>query len=88
MIACKDDNEKTQVATNHPPIPIYSTIILHIVSFSVKSTTDEWTMFRHDTSHNGATTGNSSANYAKLLWNCTTGGAVWSSPAVSNGYVS
>ena len=56
-------------------------------SISASSSTDNWTMFRHDTSHSGTTTGNSPTNSAKLLWNFTTMQSVVSSPAVANGYV-
>jgi outer membrane protein assembly factor BamB len=54
---------------------------------SASSSTDDWTMFRHDQNHSGYTTGNSPTNSAKLLWNFTTMEAVASSPAVANGYV-
>jgi outer membrane protein assembly factor BamB len=56
-------------------------------SATASSSTDDWTMFRHDTSHSGTTTGNSPTNSAKLLWNFTTMQSVASSPAVANGYV-
>jgi eukaryotic-like serine/threonine-protein kinase len=56
-------------------------------SASVNSSTDDWTMFRHDATHSGYTNSNSSTNDAKLLWTYKTGGAVVSSPAVADGYV-
>lgn len=48
---------------------------------------DSWTMYRHDPSHSAQTTDNKSPDSAKLLWTCTTGRAVQSSPAVANGYL-
>ena len=72
-------------------ILISLTLILSCVSVasstSVSSSTDNWTMFRNDLSHSGTTTGNGSANSAKLLWNFTTMQGVMTSPAVANGYV-
>ena len=53
-------------------------------SANTSSSTDGWTMFRHDTSHNGYLTGNSPANSIKLLWAFETMSAVASSPAVAN----
>jgi outer membrane protein assembly factor BamB len=47
---------------------------------------DEWAMFHHDASHSGTTTG-ITTNYAKPLWNYSTEGSIWSSPAVTGGYV-
>ena len=70
-----------------------SLILIQSYSISVasatnaSSSTDDWTMFRHDPSHSGYTTGNSSANSAKLWWNYTTMAPVVSSPAVVNGCV-
>ncbi len=56
-------------------------------STSASSSTDDWTMFRHDTSHSGYLTGNSPTNSVKLLWTFTTMAGVVSSPAVANGRV-
>jgi outer membrane protein assembly factor BamB len=56
-------------------------------STSASSSTDDWTMFRHDPSHSGYATDNRPTNSAKLLWTCTTGRAVQSSPAVANNCV-
>ncbi len=52
-----------------------------------QSSTNDWPMFRHDPNHSGYTSSNDSMNYAKLLWNFTTGGGVVSSPAVANGFL-
>jgi len=52
-----------------------------------QSSTDDWLMFRHDPNHSGYTSSNSSMNYAKPLWNFTTGAGVVSSPSVANGSV-
>ncbi|MCW4047236.1 MAG: PQQ-binding-like beta-propeller repeat protein [Candidatus Bathyarchaeota archaeon] len=50
--------------------------------------TDEWTMFRHDSTHSGYTTCKIPTNSVKLLWTCKTWkGVRWSSPAVANGCV-
>ena len=56
-------------------------------STSSSSSTDDWSMFRHDLNHSGYTTGNSPANSVKLLWTCETWKGVRSSPAVANGCV-
>jgi outer membrane protein assembly factor BamB len=56
-------------------------------SISASSSTNNWTMFRHDTSHNGTTTESSPTNSAKLLWNFTTMQGIVTSPAVANGCV-
>jgi eukaryotic-like serine/threonine-protein kinase len=52
-----------------------------------QSSISDWPMFRHDPNHSGYTSGNGSANYAKPLWNFTTGAAVVSSPAIANGFL-
>ncbi|TFH25759.1 phospholipid carrier-dependent glycosyltransferase [Candidatus Bathyarchaeota archaeon] len=52
-----------------------------------QSSTDDWQMFRHDPNHSSYTPSNSSTNYAKPLWNFTTGAGVASSPAVANGFL-
>jgi eukaryotic-like serine/threonine-protein kinase len=52
-----------------------------------QSSTDDWRMFRYDPNHSGYTSSNGSTNYAKPLWNFTTGAAVVSSPAVANGFL-
>jgi outer membrane protein assembly factor BamB len=54
---------------------------------SDNASTDEWTMYRHDPSHSGHVSNNESPDSAKLLWTCTTGRGVQSSPAVANGYL-
>ena len=75
------------------PIILISLILIQSYYMSVASSanassiTDNWTMFRNDPNHSGATTGNSPTNSAKLLWNFTTMQGVVSSPAVANGYV-
>jgi outer membrane protein assembly factor BamB len=68
-------------------ILILSYLVSVASSTSASSTSNEWTMFRQNPNHNGYTTSNSSTNSVKPLWNYTTGRAVWSSPAVANGYV-
>lgn len=54
---------------------------------SASSSTDDWTIFRHDPNHSGYTTGNGPTNSVKPLWIYSTHAAVWSSPAVANGRV-
>ena len=54
-------------------------------SASASSSTDEWTVFRHDPSRNGYTTDGTPTSSAKLLWNFTTMEAVVSSPVIANG---
>ena len=56
-------------------------------STSASSRTDGWTMFRHDPSHSGTTTDNSTKSSAKLSWAFTTMDVVSSSLAVANGHV-
>jgi outer membrane protein assembly factor BamB len=56
-------------------------------SANAPSSSDDWTMFRHNPIHTACTTGNGTANSAKLLWIHETWGAVRSSPAVANGCV-
>jgi outer membrane protein assembly factor BamB len=56
-------------------------------SANTSSSTDDWTMFRHDPSHSGYTSGTGTTNSAKLLWIHKTWGEVRSSPAVTNGCV-
>lgn len=51
------------------------------------STNAAWPMFRGDLVHSGYTYGNGEANSVKLLWSYLTMQAVWSSPAVANGYI-
>jgi outer membrane protein assembly factor BamB len=70
-----------------PLILIQSYCILVASSTSASSSTDDWTMFRHDTSHSGYSTGKIPTNSVKLLWTFTTMAAVVSSPAVANGCV-
>ncbi len=48
---------------------------------------DGWPMFRGNPIHSGFIGSKDSTNSAQLLWNYSTGGAVWSSPAVAHGYV-
>jgi eukaryotic-like serine/threonine-protein kinase len=50
------------------------------------SDADDWPMFRHDLNHSGLAS-SIPANSYKLLWNYTTDGSVWSSPAVTGGLV-
>lgn len=54
---------------------------------SAVSSTEEWTMYRQDPTHNGAVPDSGSTDAAKLLWNYTTGRMVESSPAVAGGCV-
>ena len=54
---------------------------------SASSSSDDWMMFRHDLSHSGSTTAESSTGYPRLLWAFQTMQAVWSSPAVVDGRV-
>ena len=54
---------------------------------STTSGIDEWMMYRHDISHSGCSMDNRSVNSAELAWAFPTHAAVWSSPAVYNGYV-
>ncbi len=70
-----------------PLILIQSYCISLASSTSASSSTEDWTMFRHDTSHSGYSTGNSPTNSVKLLWTFTTMAGVVSSPAVANGCV-
>src|SRR5512143_1976937 len=58
-----------------------------ISSASTTSGVDEWTMYRHDISHSGCSMDNRSVSSAELAWAFPTHAAVWSSPAVYNGYV-
>ena len=70
-----------------PLILIQSYCISVASSISASSSTDYWTMFRHDTSHSGYSTANNPTNSVKLLWTFTTMAGVESSPAVANGCV-
>jgi outer membrane protein assembly factor BamB len=70
-----------------PLILIPSYCISVASSTSASSSTDDWTMFRHDTSHSGYSTANNPTNSVKLLWTFTTMAGVESSPAVANGCV-
>jgi len=56
-------------------------------STNASSSTDDWTAFRHDSSHSGYTTVNTPTNSVKPLWTFKTWKAVTSSPAVANGYL-
>lgn len=48
---------------------------------------ENWAMFRHDLSHSGSSP-STAPNTSSILWNYTTsGGVVWSSPAVADGKV-
>lgn len=47
---------------------------------------DWWPMFHHDLSHTGCST-STAPNTNNILWSCTTGGVVSSSPAVTDGKV-
>ena len=70
-------------------IILISLILIQSGTFSAASgaSTNEWTTFRHDLNHSGATTGGGSANSVKQLWNYSTHASVWSSPAVADGRV-
>ncbi len=68
-------------------IILLSLILIQSMSVASATNTDDWTTFRHDSNHSGYTNGNGPTNYATPLWNFTTNAAVWSSPAVANGYV-
>ena len=70
-----------------PLILIQSYCISVASSISASSSTDYWTMFRHDTSHSGYSTANNPTNSVKLLWTFTTMAGVESSPTVANGCV-
>jgi outer membrane protein assembly factor BamB len=50
------------------------------------ATGEAWPMFHHDLAHTGYAT-SPAPNTNQVLWNYTTGGRVWSSPAVANGRV-
>ena len=56
-------------------------------SSNASSSSSDWPMFRQSSSHSGNARSNNTVNSAKLLWNYTTDGAVWSSPAVAYGRV-
>jgi outer membrane protein assembly factor BamB len=56
-------------------------------STTANSSTDDWTMFRHDPSHSGYSTGKNLTDSAKLLWIYNSNRMVQSSPAVADGYV-
>jgi outer membrane protein assembly factor BamB len=56
-------------------------------SAPISSGVGNWTMFRHDSSRSGYTTGSGAANSAELLWTFRTWKAIKSSPAVANGCV-
>jgi len=56
-------------------------------SASAISSTNEWTMFRHDPSRSGYTTGSTPTRSVKLLWTYETRATIRSSPAVANGCV-
>jgi len=49
-------------------------------------TVDWWSMFHHDLNHSGYSTSRA-PNTNNTIWNYTTGGSVWSSPAVVDGKV-
>ena len=61
--------------------------VLSVASASDDGSSADWPMFRHDLSHSGYTTTNSTANSAQLLWKFPTSASVWSSPAISEGLV-
>jgi outer membrane protein assembly factor BamB len=54
---------------------------------SSANTSDNWTMFLHDPSHNSCTTCNISSNSTRTLWAFKTWKPVKSSPAVAHGYL-
>jgi outer membrane protein assembly factor BamB len=58
-----------------------------IPNVSADSSTSDWSMFRSNLNHTGYIAGNGPSDSFKSLWNFTAGAAVWSSPAVVDGYV-
>ncbi len=62
-------------------------LVLIVSSATASCATDQWAMFHHDASHSGVADKVDSQFYPKLLWNYSTGAAVVSSPAVSDGLV-
>jgi eukaryotic-like serine/threonine-protein kinase len=64
-------------------LSMFSTFTLKV---NAQQSKGDWPMFRSNPSHNGAETGNAALT-PTLLWNFTTGSAVYSSPAVVNGVV-
>jgi len=59
-------------------------LILFLLTTTVQA--GDWPMFRHDPAHTGQADGDAEPAL-ELLWKYKTGGAVYSSPAVSNGVV-
>ncbi|OLB70333.1 hypothetical protein AUI06_06765 [archaeon 13_2_20CM_2_52_21] len=60
---------------------------LRFVNAGPVGTTDyPWTMFRYDAGRNGATPASGPAS-ASLMWSYTTGGIVYASPIVADGFV-
>jgi len=70
-------------STNPINVTINADHTLHAV---FATTTDWWTMFHHDQAHTGYST-STAPNTNSTIWSYTTGGAVFSSPAVANGKV-
>ena len=65
-------------------IILVSVILIQSMSEVSATSIDGWPTFRHDSSHSGYTTSDSSANSAAPLWNFSTNAAVWSSPSVAD----
>jgi outer membrane protein assembly factor BamB len=43
-----------------------------------------WPMFRQNPNHTGLSPYDTSGNNGQLRWNCTTGGGIWATPAISS----
>ena len=71
----------------HKLLLIILIILSQLCVVSLASSTDEWTMFRHDAGRSGYTTGTSPAGSVKLLWTYEARDAILSSPAVAGGHV-
>jgi parallel beta-helix repeat protein len=70
-------------------IVLLSTILLLSLNYNsllYADTSDEWSTFHHDISHTGYTASEGPSSNT-LLWSYETGGAISSSPCVSNGLV-
>ena len=64
-------------------LSIVSTLALNVAA---QSNADSWQMYHHDLAHTGLTS-SAQASGNQTLWTFTTGGPVWSSPAVVDGVV-
>lgn len=60
--------------------------VLALTVEAQQSTIDWWPTFHHDLTHAGYST-STSPNTNQILWNYTTGGPVYASPAVADGIV-